>query len=224
MTAERAALRVLLVDDHSLVRTALRLLVASDLFGDVAIEVVGEAANGDDAVRLARERQPDAVLMDVAMPGTSGLDATRRIVEERPETRVIILSMHADSEYVGRALSSGARGYLLKESSADELAIALRAVMSGDTYLSPRVSTDVVQRFLAGEGPAETDLERLTARQQEVLTLVARGRTTREIAESLGVSAKTVEAHRAHIMDRLEIRDVPGLVRFALRAGLIDLE
>ncbi|MEA3244887.1 MAG: response regulator transcription factor [Gemmatimonadota bacterium] len=219
-----APLRVLLADDHHLVRSALRLLLDASLMGNPEVDIVGEAADGDEAVQLARELRPDVVLMDVAMPGAGGLEATRRIREERPEAHVLMLSMHAEAEYVGRALSSGASGYLLKDSSADELAIAVRAVARGDTYLSPRVSSDVVHRFLAGEGPAENELDRLTPRQRQVLTFVANGHTSREIAETLGVSVKTVEAHRSEIMDRLAIRDVPGLVRFAVRTGLVGLE
>lgn len=209
-------IRVLLADDHALVRAGMRsLLVAMS-----AVQVVGEASSGEEALVLAARERPDVVLMDIAMKGMSGLEAAARMREQQPEVRVVILSMHAGEEYVLKALRAGAVGYLLKDAATGELELALRSVMRGESWFSPAVSRQVVEGYVQRVG-GEPASEVLTARQREVLKLVAGGKSTKEIAFLLNLSVKTVETHRAQIMDRLGIRDVPGLVRYALRTGLV---
>ena len=209
-------IRVLLADDHSLVRAGIR-----SLLGAMAeVEVVGEAASGEEAIELAGAKRPDVVLMDIAMKGMTGLEAAAVLRERVPEVRVVILSMHSGEEYVLQALRAGAAGYLLKDAATGELELALRSVMRGESWLSPAVSRQVVEGYVqrtAGEAAPEV----LTARQREVLRLVAGGKSTKEIAFLLNLSVKTVETHRAQIMERLGIRDVAGLVRYALRTGLL---
>jgi DNA-binding NarL/FixJ family response regulator len=210
-------IRIMLVDDHTLVRAGLRSLLES--FSD--IEVVGEAGDGMEAVRALHEHHPHVVLMDVMMPGLNGLDCTARIARERPNTRIVILSMNSTEEYVLQAMRAGAAGYLLKNASADELELAVKAVARGETYLSSAVSKHVIEAYLQrveGEGGP---LERLSPRQREVLQLVAEGHSTKEIAIRLDLSTKTVEMHRTHLMNALGIHDIAGLVRFAIRTGLV---
>jgi DNA-binding NarL/FixJ family response regulator len=209
-------IRVLLADDHALVRAGMRsLLVAMS-----AVQVVGEASSGEEALVLAARERPDVVLMDIAMKGMSGLEAAARMREQQPEVRVVILSMHAGEEYVLKALRAGAVGYLLKDAATGELELALRSVMRGESWFSPAVSRQVVEGYVQRVG-GEPASEVLTARQREVLKLVAGGKSTKEIAFELSLSVKTVETHRAQIMERLGIRDVAGLVRYALRTGLV---
>ncbi len=216
-----ATIRVLLADDHALVRAGFRLLLGQTS----GITVVGEASTGHEALRLVETLLPDVVLMDISMPGLNGLEAVRRIAEQFPRVRVVILSMHANEEYVRQALRSGANGYLLKDAATAELELAVRAVYRGNTYLSPQISRQVVEDYLQREGePSPGPFELLTARQREVLQLIAEGHTTRQIAQMLGVSVKTVETHRQQLMDRLDIHDVPGLVRYAIRIGLVRPE
>jgi DNA-binding NarL/FixJ family response regulator len=211
------AIRVLLADDHTLVRAGLRGL----LEGIAGIEVVGEAGDGNEAVRLSGELHPDVVLLDVGMPELNGLDAASRLLGRDATIRVLILSMHTSEEYVLRALRAGCAGYLLKRSAVSELEVAVRAVARGETYLSPAVSKQVVDDYVGRTGGSADPLEALTPRQREILQLVAEGHTSKEIAERLGLSFKTVEAHRAQIMERLGLDDVTGLVRFAVRVGLV---
>ena len=209
-------IRVLLADDHALVRAGIR-----SLLGAMAeVEVVGEAASGEEALELAQRKNPDVVLMDIAMRGITGLEAAAAMRERLPAVRVVILSMHSGEEYVLQALRAGAAGYLLKDAATGELELALRSVMRGESWLSPAVSRQVVEGYVQRTG-GETAPEVLTARQREVLRLVAGGKSTKEIAFLLNLSVKTVETHRAQIMDRLGIRDVAGLVRYALRTGLV---
>lgn len=211
--------RIVLADDHALVRQGFRALLSS--ISD--FEVVGEAGNGREALRLIRTLAPQVVLMDVAMPELNGLDATAHAMREWPQLKVIIVSMHASEAYVIEALRAGAAGYLLKNADADELERAIRAVVRGERYLAPSVSQHVIDRFLRTEGGTQAgDESGLSARQREVLQLIAEGRSTREIAERLNLSVKTVETHRAQLMQRLEIFEVAGLTRYALRIGLID--
>jgi DNA-binding NarL/FixJ family response regulator len=213
-------IRVILADDHTLLRAGLRSLL-EELPG---IEVVAEAADGRQALALVEAHRPDVVMLDIAMPHLSGLDVAARLRREQPEARVLILSMHKDEAYVRRAILAGAVGYLLKDSDTEELGLALRAVARGETYLSPAVSTHLVAdyRRQAGEqlGPAGG----LTPRQREVLLLIAEGRTTKAIARQLGITIKTVESHRTLLMERLGIHDIAGLVRYAIRVGLITPE
>jgi DNA-binding NarL/FixJ family response regulator len=215
-------LRVLLAEDHALVRAGLRALIESLS----EIDVVGEASNGNDAVRLIMQLRPDVVLMDVSMPGLNGLEATRRAAKAHGRSRIVMLSMHADEEYVRQALVAGAAGYLLKNSERGELELAIRAAARGDVWLSPAISRTVIPTLMRefAVSAARTSLEKLTSRQREVLQLVAEGRTTKQIAHRLHLSVKTVETHRANLMDRLEIHDVAGLVRYAVRVGIIELE
>jgi DNA-binding NarL/FixJ family response regulator len=214
------AIRVLVADDHTLVRAGIRGL----LEGLDSVEVVGEAGDGQETLRLAESVRPDIVLLDVGMPGLNGLDVAARLTAQHPSTRVLILSMHTSEEYVLRALRAGCAGYLLKGSAVAELELAIRAVARGETYLSPAVSKHVMDDYVRRTGGATDPIEALTARQREVLQLVAEGHTSKDIAERLGLSFKTVEAHRAQIMERLGIHDVASLVRFAVRMGLISPE
>lgn len=209
-------IRVLLADDHALVRAGIRSLLSAM----AEVTVVAEAASGEEALALAAREQPDVVLMDIAMKGITGLDAAALMRERVPTVRVVILSMHSGEEYVLQALRAGAAGYLLKDAATGELELALRSVMRGESWLSPAVSRQVVEGYVQRTG-GDAAPEVLTARQREVLRLVAGGKSTKEIAFLLNLSVKTVETHRAQIMDRLGIRDVAGLVRYALRTGLV---
>lgn len=214
-------IRVVLADDHALVRAGIRAI----LKGFQGIEVVAEAKDGREAVQLIRELRPDVALLDIAMPGMNGLDALRHLTREAPDVRTVILSMHPNEEYVIEASRAGALGYLLKDSPPAELERCLRAVAGGEEYFSPRVSQSVLeyQRRLRGEpAPAEdSPFEILTPRQREVLQLIAEGNTSPEIANIMGIDAKTVETHRSNLMSRLGLHDVASLTRYALRKGLI---
>ena len=211
-----SSLRVLLADDHALVRAGMRALLA-ELPG---IEVVAESGDGREALRLVRERKPDIALLDISMPELNGLEVVGRIAHDHPNTRVIILSMHGDDESVRRALVAGAAGYLLKNSDRRELELALRAVVRGDTWLSPSLTKRVVATYMQGASPDAV----LTPRQREVLQLVAEGHSNKEIASRLNVALKTVETHRTELMDRLGIRGVASLVRYAIQVGLVRPE
>jgi DNA-binding NarL/FixJ family response regulator len=211
-------MRILLADDHSLVRAGIRSLLEK-ISG---VEVVGEASNGRTALELIKTELPDLVLMDVAMRDLGGLEALPRITKNFPSVKVIILSAHANEEYVIRALRSGAAGYMLKDAATLELELAIRAVTQGKTYLSPSISRTVIESYLERVGNASSPIEQLTARQREILQLVAEGKNTKEIAGLLDISVKTVEAHRLQLMARLDIHDVPGLVRYAIRSGLVS--
>ncbi|HEX2981498.1 MAG TPA: response regulator transcription factor [Anaerolineaceae bacterium] len=220
-------IRVLLADDHALVRAGIHSL----LVNINGIEVVAEAGSGREALSQVEIHRPDVVLMDIAMSDINGLEATRHILENYPDVRVIILSMHATEEYVWEALRSGAKGYLLKDSALTELELAVNAVARGETYLSPPISKQVIDDYISRVGGdiekeslARQELERLTIRQREILTLIAKGLTTREIALQLNISEKTVETHRTQLMERLDIHDIAGLVRYAIRVGLIRPE
>jgi DNA-binding NarL/FixJ family response regulator len=210
--------RVLIADDHLLVRAGIRALIES-IDG---VTVVAEANDGREAVDLAATLRPDIALLDVTMPGLNGLEAATRLREVSPSTRVVMLSMHANDAYVRTALKAGAAGYLLKSSTAAELEAALQTVARGEIYLSPAVSKQVVKGFVDSTAQTASPLDALTTRQREILQLIAEGRSTKEVAFTLSISAKTVETHRAQIMERLEIRDLAGLVRFAIRTGLIS--
>jgi DNA-binding NarL/FixJ family response regulator len=216
-------IRVALADDHNLVRSGIRALL--ERLPDV--EVVGEASNGREALELIAREKPDLALLDIGMPELNGLETAPRVARESPRTRVVFLSMHADERHVAQALRLGVAGYLLKDSCADELPVLLRAVSRGETYLSPGISKQVVEALKSRMGPeaAEPALpDLLTARQREILQLVAEGQSTKEIAAKLNLSIKTVETHRTQIMNRLQIRDVAGLVRYAIRAGLVSAD
>lgn len=211
-------LRLLLADDHTLVRAGLRAL----LDGMDGVTVVAEADNGEQAVALAKALAPDVALLDITMPSLNGLQAAERILAQSPPPRVVILSMHAAEEYVNRALALGVSGYLLKDAATLELQAALEAVSAGQTYLSPRITSQLLEsRLKTGEGAARPGL---TARQLEVLRLLALGKSVKEIAYDLQLSAKTVETYRAQIMERLDLHDLASLVRYAIRTGLVSAE
>lgn len=210
-------MKVLIADDHGLLRAGLAALLAK-LPG---VEAVWEAADGRQALHAVKDHHPDIVIMDIDMPGLNGLDATERIREAGPGTKVLILSMHTKEEFVAQALKAGASGYLLKGAATEELAKALNVVAAGQFYLSPAISRQLVDIMLHGK-PSGLDL--LSSRQREILQLVAEGHTTRAIADLLHVSTKTVDAHRAEIMKRLDIHDVARLVRFAIREGLVKAD
>jgi len=213
----------LLVDDHSLIRAGVRALV-SDIPG---YTVVGEAEDGDQLLEQAQQLAPDMVLLDISMRSTSGLDALTQLRASGNTCKVLILSMHTDPDLIMRALESGAHGYLLKDATATELEQALAALRSGERYLSPAIAHTVINQALMraqhGKQP-NVDRHNLTARQLEILRLIVRGKSTREIATGLGLSIKTVETHRSQIMKRLQIHDVAGLVLFAVREKIIRLD
>jgi two-component system, NarL family, response regulator NreC len=207
--------RILLADDHSVVRQGFGLILSSQ----PDFEVVGEAANGREAVDRCAELQPDVVVMDVSMPELNGIEATRRLAEVAPRTRVLALSMHKDSVYVREILRAGARGYLLKDSVDSDLISAVRSVAKGDGYLSPAVSDAVLTDY---RKHVSDPIDLLTSREREVLQMIAEGKTNKDIANTLNLSVYTVEAHRGRIMEKLNLHSAGELVRFAIRAGLID--
>jgi len=212
-----SAIRIVLADDHALVRAGVRSLLASI----PGVEVVAEAGDGHEALALVEKWRPRLVLMDIAMPGLNGLEATARLAKSHPETAVIMLSMHAAAEYALQALRAGAAGYLLKDADLSELELAIGAVARGQTYLSPAMSKHLVSDYRRRMAEQPDPLDRLTPRHREVLQLIAEGQTTKDIAARLKLSVKTVETHRAQLMDRLDIHDLAGLIRFAIRVGLV---
>jgi DNA-binding NarL/FixJ family response regulator len=214
-------IHVLLADDHTLVRAGIRALLEK-LPG---VEVAGEASDGREVIDLIKAHQPEVVLMDISMPGLNGLQALARITRDFPNVRVIILSMHPNDEYVLQALKSGASGYLLKRAATAELPAALKTVVGGEIYLSREINSQFLKKFpLQQLAHSNSPLEQLTSRQREILQLLAEGQTTKAIASILKVSDKTVEYHRAKLMAALKIFDIPGLVRFAMRTGLVSEE
>ncbi|MDE1903278.1 MAG: response regulator transcription factor [Alphaproteobacteria bacterium] len=213
-------IRILLCDDHLLIRASLKSLIGEF----PSIQVVGEAGDGREALEHAGKLQPHVVLMDIAMPGLNGLEATRRLVKDHPQVRVVMLSMHADESHVLQALRAGASGYVLKGSAPRELEMAIEAVARGEIFLSPAISKHVIDVYLnRAEGQANS-LDLLTPRQREILQLIAEGKSSKQIAQLLDASVKTIESHRASLMERLDIHDVAGLVRYAIRHGLVSPE
>ena len=188
------------------------------------IEIVAETGDGREALELIRKHRPDVVLMDITMPSLTGLEVAQRVAEEIDTVRIIILSMHTSEDYIARAIRAGVSGYLLKTADPVELELALRAAMNREMYLSPTVSKQLVDDYARRLGPQASPAEQLTPRQREILQLIAEGKSTKDIANTLNVSVKTVETHRKDLMDRLGIYDVPGLVRFAIRVGIIKAE
>ena len=212
-------IHVILADDHTLVRAGIRALLEKL----PQVQVVGEAGDGREALNLVKRQRPDVVLMDIAMPGLNGLEAAARMARDFPAVKIILLSMHNNEEYVLRALKSGVAGYLLKKAATAELETALQRVVRGEIYLSREIKLS--RNFkLQGIVGRKTALDQLTGRQREVLQLIAEGQNTKSIGEILKVSPKTVEYHRLKLMDCLKVHDIPGLVRFALRVGLIHEE
>ncbi|MDX2177730.1 MAG: response regulator transcription factor [Candidatus Sumerlaeia bacterium] len=224
MMTKADTLRVLIADDHAIVRQGLKRLLESE----EGIEVVGEAPDGRTAVAMAVELQPTVVVMDVSMPGLNGLEATRQMLKKAPKTRVLILSMHKNEAYVLQALRNGASGYLLKDSGAEEIANALRALARGESYLSPSISRVIIDDYLRlntdGEGSKRPLYESLTAREREIFQLLAEGMKNHEVADKLNVSVKTVETHRAHIMEKLALGNVAELVKYAIEIGVVQID
>ncbi len=214
------SIRLLLVDDHTLVREGLRAVL--DAGGEM--KVAGEAANGLEAIEKFRELRPDVTLLDIGMPGMDGFAACRRIRAEHPDARILILTVHGEEQFFFEALRAGAHGYVLKRSTGDDLRRAVRAVAQGRTWLSPELAGSLVEDFVnrvrAGEGGQALDA--LSVREREVLKLVAEGHTNAEIAKLLSISPKTVQTHRAHAMEKLGLHERTGLVRYAIRTGLIE--
>jgi two-component system response regulator NreC len=214
-----STLRILIVDDHGIVRAGVRSL----LEGETDMEVVGEASGGEEAIDKVRQFQPQVVLMDLAMPGMNGIEATRQIKKELPDTRVLILSMHDDEEFFFSVLRAGASGYIMKESEPQELLYAIRTVASGQVFLSPVVAKPVLEAFVTAEpGAEDKKYTTLTAREKEVFRLVAAGQSNREIAEALFLSIRTVEKHRQSAMRKLGLSRREELTRYAIRKGLIN--
>jgi DNA-binding NarL/FixJ family response regulator len=213
-------IRVVLADDHALVRCGMRALLeaASD------IEIVAEAEDGDKALALVEANRPDVLVTDIEMPGLGGLELTERVVREFPATKVLILSIHKKKEYATKAITCGASGYLLKDAGEQEYSAAVRAVFRGESYLSPAISAHVVAEYARLAQAEEAPAALLTPRQREVLQLIAQGLPTKGIARRLSISAKTVDAHRSQLMERLDIHDVAHLVRFAIRNHLIEVD
>lgn len=213
-------IRIVLIDDHKIVCDGLRLVLQQQ----PGMEVVGVAHDGRSGVRLAEELRPDVVILDVAMPDLNGLEAARQLLERQPRLHIVALSMHSDRRYVAGMLEAGAQGYLLKDCAAEELATAIRTVVAGRVYLSPSVSGQVVealrQRGPAAPGPTA----KLTAREREVLQLLAEGHATRRIAQRLHLSIKTVETHRRQLMEKLDLHSVADLTRYAIREGITSLD
>ena len=209
---------IVVADDHKIVREGLVKLLVSR--GD--LEVVGEASDGEEAVNMVLEKQPDVVLMDIWMPRLSGIDATRRIGKRGSEAKVLVLSMHESRSYVEEVLRAGAAGYVVKSSATSDLLQAIDAVNTGQSYLSPSITQQVVDAIANPDSSAPSGVSMLTDREREVLQLIAEGLSSKEIAGVLGVSLKTVDSHRSNLMEKLDIHKVSGLVRFAIRAGLVE--
>lgn len=208
------SLRILLADDHVLVRDGIKVTLEVNGF-----EIVGEASDGREAVRMVRELKPDVAVFDVSMPGLNGVDAARIAIKESPGIKIVLLTVHIENEYVDEALRAGVSGYVLKKQATADLIKAIQEVSHGNIYLSPGISRAVMEAFRSGK---ELAARTLTAREREVLQLIAEGKTTKEIGGVLGISVKTAETHRSRVMDKLEIRDTAGLVRYAIRMGLIS--
>ena len=216
-----ATIRILLADDHDVVRAGIRGVLERQS----GVEIVGEADNGRTAIELARKLTPNLVLMDIAMPDLNGLEATRQIVALDAGIKVLILSMHSSRQFVSEVLKAGASGYILKNTASREVPLAVSAVVDGKIYLSPGIAEVVVEDYVRHvPNPGQAAFSTLSAREREVLQLLAEGKTSKEIASALHVSAKTIESHRAQIMDKLGLRTVAELTKFAVREGLTSLD
>jgi two-component system response regulator NreC len=215
-----STIRLLLVDDHQIVRAGLRMLFAAE----PEVEIIGEASSGEEAVASIETLTPDVVLMDVAMPGMGGIEATRRIKASQPKVAVLALTMHEDEEYFFEMLAAGASGYVPKRAAPDDLMSAIRIVKQGDVYIYPSLARLLVKDFLhRSEASAPETREELTPREQEVLTFIAEGNSNREIAEALVISIKTVDRHRENIMRKLQLHNRVELVKYAIEKGLISV-
>lgn len=212
------AIRVVLADDHTLVRAGIRTLLESI----AEVEVVGEASDGGEALRLVRQHQPDLVLLDIGMKEMDGLQTAAAVARELPKVRIVMLSMHSTADIVEQALRAGASAYLVKDAATTELELAVHAVMRGDIYLSPAVSRQMVAGYVRGDDPRHVVGDVLTTRQRDVLQMIGAGKSTKEIARDLAISAKTVEAHRSQLMEKLGVRNVAQLMMEAVKRGLIS--
>lgn len=219
MNTKSQTIRVLLADDHPVVRRGIQFCLSKE----GRIKVVGEATSGEEAIEQALKLQPDVVLMDISMPGMSGLDATIRLRQEAPGIKVLVLSVHNNRDYIFRIIQAGAHGYISKEASTDELIQAIDSVQSGKTFFSPEIAQAALQQLVQNGGKKEP-FAQLTSREREVLVLIAEGKSNKEIATKLGIGVRTIETHRERIMRRLDIHSVAGLTKFAIANGLVPLE
>jgi len=217
-------IRILLADDHHVIRSGLQALFKREK----EIAIVGEASDGDQAVQLAKQLKPDVALLDISMPAMSGLDATRRIKEQHPDIKVIILTIHENESYVYQMIRAGANGYLLKNTDKNELLEAIRTVMAGEQFFSPGISRMMVdehfKRVQQGHGDIHPTIQNLTSREVEVLRHIAQGHTNKEIADMLSISVRTVNSHRTNLMRKLNIHETAGLTRFAVQQGIVDVK
>lgn len=217
-------IRLMIADDHTIVRQGLKKLLEEE----TGVEVVGEAVDGRDAVTKAMDLMPDIIIMDLSMPGLHGLEATRQITKRLPKSKVIILSMHKNDAYVQQALRAGASGYILKDSASEEVLGAIRSVSRGDSFLSPAISRVLIDDYLRlcspGGGGPRSLYEKLTVREREIFQLLAEGNRNQQIADQLHVSIKTVETHRAHIMDKLNLNNIAELVKCAIEVGIVQID
>ncbi len=214
-------IKLMVADDHKIFRQGIKKLLEEE----PDLQVAGEAANGREAVKKATELKPDVILMDIAMANLNGLEATKQIKKVLPDVKVIMLTMHKNEEYVLQSFQAGASGFILKEGAVEELVSAIRSIHQDKSFLSPTISKTLIDAYLrkAETGKTETPFDLLTDREREVLQLIAEGYTNREVAKALFISVKTVEAHRAHIMQKLNIHEVAKLVKYAIQKGLVDL-
>jgi len=213
------SIRVVLADDHTILRKGLGALLERHS----QFKVVGEAETGNEAVRLATEQQPDVMVIDIGMPDLNGVLATKRILKDNPDVAILILTMYANEEYVSEVFRAGARGYLLKDSAPDELIDAIRTVHSGEKYLSPKLSTLVIDEYITTADQPTDPLETLTDREREILQLIGEGHTNKQIAEKLYVSVKTVETHRSNLSKKLDLHSKSELIQYAIKRGLVTL-
>jgi two-component system response regulator NreC len=214
-------IKVVVADDHTILRQGIKAL----LDNQAGIEVIGEAKDGREALTLIERLQPDVILMDIAMPGLNGLEATRRIKKKFPKIKVLVLTMYTNEEYVFQILQAGANGYLVKETAFQDLISAITAVYRDEAFMSPSISKQVINRYTQrAQKSNDTACDVLTTREREVLQLIAEGSSSKKIAEALFISPKTVETHRTHIMDKLNIHNRTDLVKYAIRKGIVDID
>lgn len=215
------SISVIIVDDHKIIRDGLKTLLSKE----IDIDVVGEAENGREAIKITLEKRPEIVIMDIGMPVMNGIEATRQIIKDLPETKVIALSMHYDKQYVKGMLSSGAKGYLLKDCAGEELSEAIRTVSKNNTYISQDITNTVIEGYSELQEASKSRVKaELTNREKEILQLLTEGDSTKQIAIELYISVKTVEAHRANIMGKLNIHNLPELTKYAIRHGFTSVD
>lgn len=215
-------IKIMIADDHTIVRQGMRKLLETY----PELQIVGESQDGDETIELVKKLLPEIIIMDISMPGLNGLEATREIKKRSPEIKILILTMHAEKEYIFKILQSGASGYLLKGSAIDELVTAIHAVDRGESYLSPPISKSIIEDYVGGRQKSRGSVTRsqpLTTREREVLQLIAEGHTSKSIATQLSLSSKTIETHRSHIMQKLNIHNAAGLIRYAIQRGWVEV-